>query len=185
MAVQVIVPTVVAGRALTARAGGNESDTVLVEGASPNLFDVVGAEFAAGRPFTDVEDRSRAPVAIIGASLATRPLRRGAAGTVDRAHRDAGGEPYVVVGELAPRKGGFFGENRQDSVMTLPVGTARARFPQAENTVLYIRAKPGRRERRHATRRRRSCACCGGCRPTRRTTSTCPPRSRSSRTSIA
>ena len=48
-----IVPTVVDGRALVARAGTAESDTVLVEGASPNLYDVIGAEFAAGRPFTD------------------------------------------------------------------------------------------------------------------------------------
>ena len=47
--VQVIVPTVVSGRALTARAGSNESDTVLVEGASANCAEIVGAEFVAGR----------------------------------------------------------------------------------------------------------------------------------------
>ena len=57
-----------------------------------------------------------------------------------------GGDRYYVVGELAPRKGTFFGENRNDTVVALPVNTARQKFPDAENTVLYIRAVPGRRE---------------------------------------
>ena len=141
--VQVIVPTVVNGRALTARAGGNESDTVLVEGASPNFFEVVGAEFVAGRPFTDLEDRAGAKVAVIGASLA-RALygNRAAIGKT----LSLSGETYFVVGELAKRKGGFFGENRQDSVLSIPAGTAARRYSEAERVVLYARAKPGQRE---------------------------------------
>ena len=35
------------------------------------------------------------------------------------------GDTYTVVGELAKRRGGFFGENRQDSVLNLPAGTVR------------------------------------------------------------
>ena len=42
---QIIVPTSGGGDVLVARAGGNESDTVLVEGASPTLFSIIGAEF--------------------------------------------------------------------------------------------------------------------------------------------
>jgi putative ABC transport system permease protein len=143
VAVQVIVPTIVGGRALTARVGDRESDTVLVEGASSNFFEVVGAEFAAGRPFTDLEDRAGAQVAVIGSSLA-RALY-GARGAVGRS-LTLGGDTYFVVGEIAPRKGGFFGENRQDSVLAIPVGTVRRRYPDAERTVLYVRAKPGMRE---------------------------------------
>jgi putative ABC transport system permease protein len=144
--VQVIVPTVVSGRAITARAGSNEVDTVLVEGASPNFFEVVGAEFVAGRPFTDLEDRSGAQVAVIGSNLAVALFGDDARGrTVGRSFVVAG-DTYFVVGELAPRKGGFFGENRQDNVMSIPVGTSARRFPQAENTVLYVRSKAGRRE---------------------------------------
>ncbi|HEX6976417.1 MAG TPA: ABC transporter permease, partial [Vicinamibacterales bacterium] len=37
---QVIVPTAAEGQVLVARAGDNESDTVLVEGATPSLFDI-------------------------------------------------------------------------------------------------------------------------------------------------
>ena len=49
-----------------ARAGGSESDRVLVEGVSWPYFDVVGAEFAEGRPFTELEARAGARVAVLG-----------------------------------------------------------------------------------------------------------------------
>ncbi len=137
---QVIVPTASDGQVLVARAGGNESDTVLVEGASPSLFDIIGAEFDRGRPFTDLEDRDGARVAIVGASLARAlfgsepPLGR----TLTLA-----GDTYTVVGALARRRGGFFGENRQDNVLNLPAGTVRRRFGEPDRVVLYMRAKPG------------------------------------------
>lgn len=140
---EVIVPNTVNGEALVARAGSNVSDTVLVEGASPTFFDIVGADFARGRPFTELEDRQAARVAIVGASLARAlfgsesPLGR----TVSLA-----GENYSVVGELEKRRGGFFGENRQDNILTLPAGTARRRFGEPERVVLYLRAVPGRRD---------------------------------------
>lgn len=141
--VQMLVPNVVNGRALVARAGGNESDTVLVEGASANFFDVVGADFSRGRPFTTLEERAGARVAVIGSSLA-RALFGGQAApgrTLTLA-----GETYTVVGELAPRKGGFFGENRQDNVLAIPTGAVVRRFAEADRTILYIRAHPGRRD---------------------------------------
>jgi putative ABC transport system permease protein len=141
--VQMIVPNVVNGRALVARASGNESDTVLVEGASANYFDVVGAEFSAGRPFTDIEERTGARTAIIGSSL-SRALFGGRS-AVQRTLTLAG-ETYTVVGELAPRKGGFFGENRQDNILAIPFTAVQRRFADADRTVLYIRARPNLRE---------------------------------------
>jgi putative ABC transport system permease protein len=142
--VQLLVPAVTATRTITARAGGNESDSVLLEGVSSNFFDVTGAEFAAGRPFSDAENRVVAPVAVIGANVATALFGPGDA--VGKPFL-LGGERYFVVGVLAKRKGTFFGENRNDNVVSLPVATAKRRFPEAENTVLYIRARAGVRER--------------------------------------
>ena len=141
---QLLVPAVTATRTITARAGSNESDTVLLEGVSPNFFDITGAEFAAGRPFSDAEDRVVAPVAVLGANIATALF--GAGDPVGRPFL-LGGDRYYVVGVLAKRKGTFFGENRNDNVVSLPVSTAKRRFPEAENTVLYVRSKPGVRER--------------------------------------
>ncbi len=141
--VQLLVPAVTATRTITARAGGNESDSVLIEGVSANFFDVTGAEFAAGRPFTEIENRVVAPVAVLGANVATALF-----GPDDAVGKPflLGGERYFVIGVLAKRKGTFFGENRNDNVVSLPVTTAGRRFPEAQNTVLYVRAKPGVRE---------------------------------------
>ena len=142
--VQLLIPAVTSTRTITARAGTNESDSVLLEGVSSNFFDVTGAEFAAGRPFSDAENRVVAPVAVIGANVATALFGPGDA--VGKPFL-LGGERYFVVGVLAKRKGTFFGENRNDNVVSLPVATAKRRFPEAENTVLYIRSKAGVRER--------------------------------------
>jgi putative ABC transport system permease protein len=139
---QIIVPT--AGPvALVARAGTNESDTVLVEGASPSLFAIIGAEFARGRPFTDLENREGAKVAVVGASLSVALF--GSASPIGRT-LTLGGDTYTVVGELAKRRGGFLGENRQDSVLSLPTGTVRRRFGEPDRVVLYVQAQPGQIE---------------------------------------
>ncbi len=141
--VQLIVPPVVNGRALVARALGNESDRVFVEGVSLHYFDVVGAEFAAGRPFTELESRAGARVAVLGANVARALFGEGPA--LGRRLLLAG-ESWSVVGVQPPRKGGFFGENRNDNVAFVPLRAAERRFAEAEATVLYVRAKPGERD---------------------------------------
>jgi putative ABC transport system permease protein len=140
---QLIVPPLVNGRALVARAGGNESDRALVEGVSYDYFDVVGAEFADGRPFTELESRAGARVAVLGANVA-RALFGG--GLAVGGNLLLAGESWSVVGVQPPRKGGFFGENRNDNVIFIPLRAAQRRFAEAEATVLYVRAKPGERD---------------------------------------
>jgi len=140
---QVIVPTAADGQVLVARAGGNESDTVLVDGVTASLFDIIGADFARGRPFTDLEDREGARGAVVGANLARALF--GASSPIGRTLTLAG-DTYTVVGELAPRRGGFMGENRQDNVLNLPAGTVRRRYGEPERVVIYVQAKPGMRE---------------------------------------
>jgi len=140
---QLLVPQVVNGRALVARGGGNESDAILVEGVSANYFDVTSADIAHGRPFTELEVRAAVPVAVIGSNVARALFGQG---------RSAGrrlildGREFFVVGEAAPRKGGFFGENRQDNVIAIPLPTAKKLFAEADAVVFYIRAEPGRRD---------------------------------------
>lgn len=139
---QVIVPTTSDTGVLVARAGDNESDTVLVEGNTPTFFDIIGAEFARGRPFTELEDRAGAKVAIVGASLSMALFGNGS--PLGRT-LTLGGDTYTVVGELEKRRGGFFGENRQDNVLSLPAGTVRKRFGVPERVLIYVQAKPGER----------------------------------------
>jgi putative ABC transport system permease protein len=141
--VQLIVPPIVNGRALVLRAGGSESDRALVEGVSLDYFDVVGAEFAAGRPFTALESRAGARVAVLGANVA---LALFGSGPFLGRTLVLAGETWSVVGVQPPRKGGFFGENRNDNVMFIPLRAAERRFSEAEATVLYVRARPGERD---------------------------------------
>lgn len=140
---QLLVPPVINGRALVARGGGNESDTILVEGISSNFLDITNGELAAGRPFTDLEDRAGVRVAIVGANVARALWGRGR--SLGRTLL-LGGDAFTVVGEAAPRKGAFFGENRQDNVIAVPLGAARRLYSEADRAVLYIRAEPGQRE---------------------------------------
>jgi putative ABC transport system permease protein len=141
--VQLIVPTVVNGRALVARSGGNESDRVFVEGVSLDFFGVVGAEFEEGRPFTELESRTGARVAVLGANVARALLGSGPG--LGKTFILAG-EAWSVVGIQPLRKGGFFGENRNDNMIFVPLRAAQRRFSEAEATVLYVRAKPGQRD---------------------------------------
>lgn len=139
---QVVVPATSSSGVLVARAGGNESDTVLVEGVTPTFFDIVGAEFERGRPFTTLEDRTAAKVAVVASSISQALF--GSDNPIGKA-LTLGGDTYTVVGELKKRRGGFLGENRQDSVLSLPAGTVRKRFGTPDRVVLYVQAKPGER----------------------------------------
>jgi putative ABC transport system permease protein len=143
VAAQIIVPPVIDGRPLLARRGANESDTVLVEGATPNFFEIAGTEFRTGRPFTDIENRGAAKVAVLGSNIARALF--GSESPIGKTFTLAG-DTYFVVGEAAPRRGTFFGENRQDNVISIPAATVERRFPDGEQTVLYARAKPGQLE---------------------------------------
>jgi putative ABC transport system permease protein len=56
------------------------------------------------------------------------------------------GAEYTVVGVFAPAKGGFFGENGLDRQVTIPLSTARMRYPQSDLFFLTAQARPGMRE---------------------------------------
>lgn len=57
-----------------------------------------------------------------------------------------GGDTYTVVGELAKRRGGFFGENRQDNVLGISERRAQIRFGEPQRVILYVRAQAGMRD---------------------------------------
>ena len=140
VAAQIIVPPIIDGKPLVARYGTNESDTVLIEGATPGFFEITGTEFRSGRPFTDLENRAGARIAVLGSNV-VRALF-GSGSPIGKAFTLAG-DTYYVVGEAAPRRGSFFGENRQDNVISIPAGTVARRYPDAKQAILYARARPG------------------------------------------
>jgi putative ABC transport system permease protein len=78
-------------------AGGNER--VFVTGNVPEYLPVMNRRIASGRGLTEDDQKRRSPVAVLGASLASRLL-----GGADPVGREivVGGVPFRVVGVLAP-----------------------------------------------------------------------------------
>jgi putative ABC transport system permease protein len=137
------LPPVVDGNPITARVPGYESDTINVSGVSPNMADISPRDLDAGRVFTPEEDQRDAHVAIIGSSVAEALFPDGKA--VGRTFMMDGAE-YTVAGVYAKAKGGFFGENGQDSEIDIPLRTARSRYPQVDRFMVIAKARPGMRE---------------------------------------
>jgi putative ABC transport system permease protein len=137
------LPPVVDGNPITARVPGYESDTINVSGVSPNMADISPRDLDAGRVFTPEEDQRDAHVAVIGSSVAEALFPDGKA--VGRTFMMDGAE-YTVAGVYAKAKGGFFGENGQDSEIDIPLRTARSRYPQVDRFMIVAKARPGMRE---------------------------------------
>ncbi|MEO8358483.1 MAG: ABC transporter permease [Vicinamibacteria bacterium] len=140
--VQLIVPTIVNGRPLVASAGLIDNDSCLAEGSLAKTFEVIDAPLSEGRLFTAMEETTGARVAILGASVRAS-LFPGISALGKQVRLS--GIAFTVIGVVAPRPGGVFGENRQDSVISMPIRTVQAIFPDAKNILLYMRMKEGRR----------------------------------------
>ena len=131
-----------AGSFLNAKVTGFETDNMTLNGVTPNSYTMSPREMREGRVFTQEEAQRAQRVALLGASLADALFPNGkAAGQsvfID-------GAEYTIVGVFAPAKGGFFGENGLDRQVTVPLQTARIRYPKAENFFLTAKARPGLR----------------------------------------
>jgi len=112
-----------------------------LQAVSANYLSVTGLGLREGRFFTETDDRSRRDVMVIGANVADALFgSRVAAGR----EVDFAGRNFTVVGVLDKRKGGFMGENDDDSAVLLPYRTARRLAPTTSDwLMLVIRAKEG------------------------------------------
>jgi putative ABC transport system permease protein len=141
--IQLYVPASNNGTAITARVPGFETDSLSILGASPNSIYLSPRGFDQGRYFTDEENNRGDHVAVLGFDLATALYPDGNA--VGRTFM-LGGEELRVVGVFEKAKGGFFGQNSQDTQIILPLKTAELRFPQVDRFMITAKAKPGMRK---------------------------------------
>ncbi len=142
-----------------------------------------GVRHAAGRSPTS-RTAQGARVAVVGASLAQALFGNGVA---DRPDPHAGGRD-LYGRRRAGRSGAadFFGENRQDNVLTLAGRHGpRAASASPSASCSTCGRKPGQRDGVLPADSKRFCGCCGSCRLTRRTISRSRPPIRSSRPSTA
>jgi putative ABC transport system permease protein len=130
------------GSFFSAKVPGFETENMMLQGVTPNLYTISPRELRQGRLFTFEEAHRGQRVAVLGSALADALFPTGQA--VDR-EIQVNGVTYTVLGVFAPAKGGFFGENGQDRLITIPLETARVRYPNAQTFFFTAKASAGRR----------------------------------------
>ena len=112
-----------------------------LQGVSANYAETSNMALDEGRFLTEMDDEHRRNVLVIGVNVAEAlfPHTASVAGTLVT----MGGKPFEIVGVLAKRKTGIFGENEEDNAIFIPFKTARKLSPQSEYMMLIIRARSG------------------------------------------
>lgn len=141
--ISLYVPSAPGGKVISAKVPGFETDSLSIMGVSPNEMNISPRGFDQGRFFTEQESASGAHVAVVGFNLAKALFPQGNA--LNRTFM-LGGAEFRIVGVFEKAKGGFFGENGQDTVVDMPLKTAQLRFPQVERYMITAKAKPGMRK---------------------------------------
>jgi putative ABC transport system permease protein len=106
-----------AGRTVTVSMGSQTLTNVSLNGGTANWAALGDTQVAAGRYFTDIEDRHRSPVAVIGADLKANLFGDG--DPLDKEIKIEG-RPFTVIG-VAEAKGSVFGQS-QDAFVDIPIG---------------------------------------------------------------
>jgi putative ABC transport system permease protein len=106
-----------AGRSVGVALGSQSLTNVSLNGGTSNWAVLGDTEIANGRYFTEIEDRHRTPVAVIGADV-----RQNLFGDSDPIGKEikVDGRPFTVIG-VAKAKGSVFGQS-QDAFLDIPIG---------------------------------------------------------------
>ena len=107
-----------ANRIATVAAGTDSLTAVTLTGATANWSPLSNTQIADGRDFTEVENRHRAAVVVLGADVNNSLF--GGAGAVGKILK-IDGRPFTVIG-VAVAKGSTFGQS-QDGFVNIPVET--------------------------------------------------------------
>lgn len=143
VSLELIIPGMVGGHPMTAKVAGFETENLGLVGQEANSILIHPRNFIEGRYFTPDEENRKMRVAVIGPNVAGALFPTGNA--VGRTFQVDGAE-YIVIGVTEKAKGGFFGENPIDKQITIPLSTARTRYPQLTNFVITAKAFEGQRE---------------------------------------
>jgi putative ABC transport system permease protein len=143
VAISLLIPPAPSGTVITAKVPGYDTDQLSIVGATANAIVVSPNDFDQGRYYTDEEDARGAKVAVMGYDIAYTLFPDGNA--VNRTFMLDGAE-FTVVGVAAKAKGGFLGQNGQDTQVSIPLKTAQTRYPQVNRYLITAKAKHGMRK---------------------------------------
>ncbi len=108
----------VASRSVSVSLGSQSLTNITLEGGTDDWADLNDTQIANGRYFTDVEDRHRSAVAVIGADVKNNLF----GGSDPIGHEiKVEGLPFTVIG-VAQAKGSVFGQS-QDGFVDIPIGS--------------------------------------------------------------
>jgi putative ABC transport system permease protein len=107
----------IASRSVSVSLGSQTLTDITLEGGTANWAVLGDTEIATGRYFTEIEDRHRSTVAVIGADILSN-LFKGADPIGKEIKIE--GRPFTVVG-VAKAKGSVFGQS-QDGFVDIPIG---------------------------------------------------------------
>jgi putative ABC transport system permease protein len=142
-ALQLFVPPISGGNVLTAKVPGFDTDQLSIVGTSANEIDLTPRSFFEGRYFTEEENNRAAKVAVLGYDIAHALFPDG--NGVGRTFMTDGAQ-YTVVGIFEKAKGGFLGENDEDTEVDIPLKTIASRYPESDRYMIIAKAKPGMRK---------------------------------------
>ena len=122
---------------------GKTSQSVQLQGASPNVDKAPGEVMVEGRWFSQAENDAKSNVCVIGDFIKESyfPYGDPIGDTID-----VGGAEFRVIGVLQKREqlfGGGGGNNDQTNVIYMPIGTALKVKPQADDLFILAVAKEG------------------------------------------
>lgn len=143
VSISLMVPPAPSGSIITAKVRGYDTDNLQIVGTTANAIEITPHGFDEGRYFTDEEAIRGAHVAVLGNDIAHTLFPQGDA--VGRTFIMDGAE-FTVVGVSEKAKGGFLGENGQDSQVVIPLKTAQGHYPQLNSYLITAKAKEGMRK---------------------------------------
>ncbi|HEV7700863.1 MAG TPA: ABC transporter permease [Pyrinomonadaceae bacterium] len=122
---------------------GKTSQSVQLQGASPDVDKAPGEVIIDGRWFSAAEDEAKADVCVIGDFVKESyfPYENPIGQTIE-----VGGAEFRIIGLLQKREqlfGGGGGNNDQTNVIYMPIGTALKVKPQADDLFILAVAREG------------------------------------------
>lgn len=120
-----------------------ESTSGRVQAVTSNWEQISNLVIAQGRFFSQSDDFRKAQMCVLGADVAKAIFPNSDA--LDKV-LDISGNAFTVVGVAEKRKGGFLGENEDDSAIYIPYQTFRRQYPTEDWLFIMARAQLGKRE---------------------------------------
>src|SRR5262249_53071245 len=121
--------------------GKNSYKRGRIEGVSANFGRLTNRVLSEGRFISDIDDKHRREVMVIGISVAEALFPHES--TITGHEVTMGGKVYEVIGLLEKKKSGFVGDDDSDNTVLIPYRTLRKMAPRSEFLLLIIKAREG------------------------------------------